>query len=116
MRKLYILAFAIICYMEETVQFNIRLPKNLVYDMEYIAQNKSINRNDWLKYKISKLIKDEKLLLMEEVEREFLRGTIDEEGYEKKMGIKPTEHLLKLKERVLESPKKYFNELMKGTQ
>lgn len=99
--------------MEETTQFNIRLSKSLVFDMEYIAQNLNMNRNDWLKYKIAELINEEKAGLMEKTEREFLSGRIDDEIFEKKMGFKPTTQLKQLKKKISEAPQKYISDLLK---
>ncbi len=83
--------------MEETTQFNIRLPKALLYDMEYIAQNLKISRNDWLKFKIAELVSNEKLKLMENIERQFIRGTITELEFKEKAGFSPTKEMLDLK-------------------
>ena len=89
--------------MEDTMQFNVRLPKRLVYDMEYIAQNLNISRNDWLKVKIAELISKEiektKLNLMETAEGRFILGMITVEEFTQRMGFKPTKEMIKERER-----------------
>jgi len=85
------------------MQFNVRLPKRLVYDMEYIAQNLNISRNDWLKVKIAELISKEiektKLNLMETAEGRFILGMITVEEFTQRMGFKPTKEMIKERER-----------------
>ena len=100
--------------MEETTQFNIRLPESLIRDMEYIAQHLKMSRNDWLKYKISELIKNEKIKIMEIIERNFVYGRIDNEEFEKKMGYRPNPQLISLKKKVSEAPQRYFQDILKG--
>jgi len=37
----------------ETEQFNIRLNKALLYDLEFITQKYKIDKNDWLRTKLA---------------------------------------------------------------
>ena len=81
------------------MQFNIRLPKDLVKDMEYIAKNLKISRNDWLKVKLAELIsreiESEKFDIYEQAEDKFVRGVITEQDFMQRKGIKPTKEMLK---------------------
>ena len=43
--------------MENTEQFNIRLPKSLIYDLEYITQQLKVNRNEWIRLNLAKMKK-----------------------------------------------------------
>ena len=92
------------------MQFNIRLPKKLVYDIEFIAQNLNINRNDWLKVKIAELISKEiektKLNIMETAEGRFILGMITIEEFTKRMGFKPTKEMIEERKRQISLSKK----------
>ena|SRR3989338_6474596 len=110
--------------MEDTMQFNIRLPKKLVYDMEFIAQNLNISRNDWLKVKIAELISKEiektKLNIMETAEGRFILGMIAAEDFKEIMGFKPTKEMIEERQRQISlskrgklSAKKYILDIAK---
>jgi predicted HicB family RNase H-like nuclease len=106
--------------MENTIQFNIRLPKRMVEDMEYIAQNLNINRNDWLKVRIAEAIaneiKKEKDDIMYTSEIRFIRGEIDEKEFIQRRGFKPTDEMKRWrkaredKEKMLEEASKKATE------
>jgi|TARA_B100001971_G_scaffold61777_1_gene56696 hypothetical protein len=110
--------------MEETMQFNVRLPKKLVYDMEFIAQNLNISRNDWLKVRIAELISKEiektKLSIMETAEGRYILGLITAEEFTQRMGFKPTKEMMVERERQISlskrgklSAKKYILDIAK---
>jgi len=99
--------------MEETTQLNLRFSKALIYDMEFIASKLKISRNDWLKVKISELISQEKLKIMETIEDRFIAGKISEEEFSKTMGFKPTEDMKKLRDKVRLSAKTYLQDIAK---
>lgn len=85
------------------MQMNIRLPKRLVYDMEYIAENLGVNRNDWLKVKLAELITKEvteqKMWIQEKVEKDFIWGKVSNQEFKEKMGFKPTTELIQERKR-----------------
>ncbi len=87
--------------MEKTIQFNIRLDKKLVYDMEYIADYYRVQRNDWLKVKIAEMIAEEKLKIMETIEERFIQGRLTEIEFKEKMGFKPNKEMLELRKKVM---------------
>ncbi|MBA3064832.1 hypothetical protein FP803_05325 [Candidatus Woesearchaeota archaeon] len=94
--------------MEETTQFNIRLAKALLYDMEYVAQHYKISRTDWLKYRIAKLVREEKARIIDDFERRFIGGMTTEEDFKKQTGINPTKEMKELRSKVSETPRKYI--------
>ena len=113
--------------MEETTQINLRLPKDLVYDMEYIAQTLKVNRNDWLKVKIAELIakeiKETKIGIMESAEGRFIQGTIDDKEFERRVGFKPNHWMRAAKKKQAEMMKKgreaaekYIRDLADGVE
>ncbi len=91
--------------MEETMQFNIRLPKDLVEDMEYIAKSLKISRNHWLRVKLAELISSEIQRQKEELIRnaadKFVRGIITEQEFEHRRGFKPTKEMIEIKKKIM---------------
>jgi len=102
--------------MEETTQFNIRLAKSLLYDMEYVAQHYKISRTDWMKYRIANLVKEEKARIINDFERRFIGGMISEEEFKKETGINPTDEMKELRARVSETPRKYILSILKDIE
>ena len=98
--------------MEETTQFNIRLAKALLYDMEYVAQHYKISRTDWMKYRIANLVKQEKARIIDDFERRYIGGMTTEEEFKKQTGINPTDEMKELRSRVSETPRKYIQSIL----
>lgn len=88
--------------MGDTVQVNLRLPKGLVGDLEYIAENLKIKKSDWLKVKIAELVgnelRNEKFRIYQNAEDKFIRGVINEKEYEQRKGIKPSKELKQMRD------------------
>ena len=99
--------------MNDTTQFNIRLSKALIYDMEFIAENLKISRNDWLKFRLAELIREEKVKIMENIENKFISGLITEEQFKQKAGFKPTPEIKKIKQGASKSSKEYLQDVLK---
>ncbi|MBU0460742.1 MAG: hypothetical protein KJ597_04005 [Nanoarchaeota archaeon] len=95
--------------MEETTQFNIRLSQILIDDLKFVGKHLNINRNEWLKYKIAEAVSEEKLRIIEEIERAFAYGRITETEFENKMGFEPTRRLKRLRDSIALAPQKYFS-------
>ncbi len=83
--------------MKNTEQFNIRISKSLIFDLEFISQHIKINRNDWLRTKIAELILKEKREILEEYEKKYITGYLTENEFKKHTGIFPTEGMKKLR-------------------
>ena len=97
----------------ETTQFNIRLAKSLLYDMEYVAQHYKISRTDWLKYRIANLVREEKARIISDFERRFIGGMTTEEEFKKQTGINPTEEMKDLRSKVSQTTRKYIMSILK---
>lgn len=85
--------------MDETVQFNLRLSKSLIYDMDFIAKSLKINRNDWLKYKLAQMIKADRDAIISEAERDYVMGRIDGIKFKELIGTEPPQQLWGERER-----------------
>ena len=97
---------------QETAQFNIRLAKSLLYDMEYVAQHYKISRTDWLKYRIAKLVREEKARIINDFETRFIGGMISEEEFKKQTGIRPTDEMKEMRSSVRQAPRRYIQSIL----
>ena len=93
--------------MKDTEQFNIRLPKALLYDLEFISQRLKLNRNDWLRTKIAKLILQEKQDILEVYEQRYAHGFLSDEEFKNFTGISPTDGIKQLREDISKNRKIY---------
>ena len=99
--------------MEDTTQFNIRIPKSLLWDLEYIAEHRRVQRNDWLRIKIAEMISKEVMKIKEEAQREYLAGRLSDEDFSKKMGFKPPKELTELRDGAKTGQRKYIESIIK---
>lgn len=60
--------------MPETDQFNIRLSKSLLWDLDFIERYTGIQKNDWIRYKLAEAVRKEKESVMESLHRDYIRG------------------------------------------
>lgn len=66
---------------KETVQFNVRLPKDLLDDLSAISSIMKIHKAEWLKGRIAEAVMAEKLKLLEDASRLRNAGAISEEDF-----------------------------------
>jgi hypothetical protein len=87
--------------MEETIQVNLRLPKELVEDLEFVAKQFKVKKSEWLKVKIAELVsrelRDEKWRLHHYADEKYIRGVISDSEYEQRKGKKPSNELKSLR-------------------
>jgi len=98
--------------MEATTQFNMRISKSLLWDLDYIAEHRKVNRNDWLRYKIAEIISTEVMKIKEAAQREYAAGRISAQEYEKKMGFKPPKELENIRNSALGFRRQYMESLL----
>jgi predicted DNA-binding protein len=55
--------------LDKTRQFNVRLPIELLDDLNFISQSLKINKSEWVKIKIAESIHDEKYKLLNEIKK-----------------------------------------------
>lgn len=85
--------------MDETTQFNLRLPRGMIHDMDFISNAFNLSRNDWLKYKLAQMIASEKERILEKAEHKYILGQISDEQYKKLVGFFPNENLKELRQK-----------------
>ena len=84
--------------MDETDQFNIRIPKALLYDLEFVSQNLKISKNDWVRYKIAEAVQKEKEIIINKAETRFTEGLASENEFKQLTGVYPSDGLKELSE------------------
>jgi len=88
--------------MENTEQFNIRLPKSLIYDLEYITQQLKVNRNEWIRLNLAKMIKTDKEDIIWEFENKYIQGLLTDKEFKELVGFNPSEGVKELRKDYLE--------------
>ena len=70
----------------ETEQFNIRMPKDLVQDLDIISKLLKVNKSEWVKTKLAEEVHEEKNKLLMELSTLYANGMISKEKIEKLVG------------------------------
>ncbi|MBI2652567.1 hypothetical protein HYX00_03830 [Candidatus Woesearchaeota archaeon] len=60
----------------ETEQFNIRMPKDLVQDLDIISKLLKVNKSEWVKTKLAEEVHEEKNKLLMELSTLYAKGMI----------------------------------------
>ena len=90
----------------ETEQFNIRVPKDLVQDLDIISKLLKVNKSEWVKTKLAEEVHDEKNKLLMELSTLFASGMISKEKIEKMVGTGIADEMEFIKKKAIESAKK----------
>jgi hypothetical protein len=99
-----------------TTQFNIRLSRDLIYDLEFISESLKVSRNDWLKVKLAELVSHEKNKIIRDAEYRFIGGRISTEEFKKLTGVKPPQELLETKKNTGVAVKKYMTQMIEDNK
>ncbi len=90
----------------ETEQFNVRLPKDLIEDLELVSSILKVSKSDWVKTKLAEYVFEEKKKLLRELSTMYAEGTITEQEVEKMIGEEMAEEMTFIKEKSIESLEK----------
>ena len=96
------LSYAIQVIDMETEQFNIRMPKDLVQDLDIISKLLKVNKSEWVKTKLA----EEKNKLLMELSTLYANGMISKEKIEKMVGKDIADEMEFIKKKAIESAKK----------
>ena len=80
------LAYATKVIIMETEQFNIRMPKALVQDLDIISKLLKVNKSEWVKTKIAEDVHEEKNKLLMELSTLYAKGMISKGKVENMVG------------------------------
>ncbi len=90
----------------ETEQLNVRLPKELIEDLELVSSILKVSKSDWMKTKLAEYVFEEKKRLLQELSTMYAEGTITEQEVEKMVGEEMAEEMEFVKEKSEESLEK----------
>src|SRR3989338_9036037 len=90
----------------ETEQFNIRMPKDLVQDLDIISRLLKVNKSEWVKTKLAEEVHEEKNKLLMELSTLYTNGMISKEKIEKLVGKDTADEMEFIKKKAVESAKK----------
>ncbi|MGV8087004.1 MAG: hypothetical protein ACP5N1_05205 [Candidatus Woesearchaeota archaeon] len=63
---------------KSTEQLNLRIPKNLIEDLDKIASILRVNKSEWIKIKLGELVYEEKSRLLQKYSELKDKGVINE--------------------------------------
>jgi len=70
----------------ETEQFNIRMPKELLHDLDIISNLLKVNKSEWIKTKLAEEVHEEKNKLLMELSTLYAKGMINKNKVEQLVG------------------------------
>ena len=100
----------------ETEQFNIRLPKDLLQDLNVISSLLKVNKTEWVKTKLAEEVHEEKSKLLMELSTLYANGIVSKKEVEALVGKEIANEMEFVHEKAEESLKKgleYGRELKK---
>lgn len=69
--------------MTKTEQFNVRLPKELLEDLEKVSKILKVNKSEWIKIKLGEIVHAEKSKIIEQYIILREKGLMDKKEIEK---------------------------------
>ena len=91
------LSYTIQVIIMETEQFNIRMPKDLVQDLDIISKLLKVNKSEWVKTKLAEEVHEEKNKLLMELSTLYANGMINKEKIEKLVGKEVADEMESIK-------------------
>jgi hypothetical protein len=85
----------------ETEQFNIRLNKAMLYDLEFISQKYKVDKNDWLRTRLAEMIMQERTSIIDSENERYIQGYLTDNEYTMSTGLVPTAGLREMKTELL---------------
>ncbi|MDO8660990.1 MAG: hypothetical protein Q7K43_03810 [Candidatus Woesearchaeota archaeon] len=85
----------------DTQQFNFRVSKSILFDLEFISRATGLDKNDWVRYKLAEAIRAEKEASLDKIERDYVNSRIDANQFKELSGYSPSEGLDILREKRL---------------
>ena len=90
----------------ETEQFNIRMPKELLHDLDIISNLLKVNKSEWIKTKLAEEVHEEKNKLLMELSTLYAKGMINKNKVEQLVGKEIADEMEFIKKKATESVKK----------
>ena len=93
----------------QTEQFNIRLPTDLVNDLEIVSKLLKINKSEWVKLKLAENIMEEKNRLLMELVNLYTSNVISKQEIKKLLGEDISNRIEFIRSKSVNSLKKGLN-------
>lgn len=90
----------------ETEQFNIRMSRELIKDLEVISRLLKVSKSEWIKTKLAEEVNEEKNKLLMELSRLYANGLISKKDVEERVGKEIAEEMDYLKKKAQLSVKR----------
>jgi len=92
--------------MMETEQFNVRMSKELLHDLDVISRLLKVNKSEWVKTKLAEDVHKEKSKLLMELSTSYANGLIGKKEVETLVGKEVADEMNFIKKKSQESIKK----------
>ena len=89
------------------------MPKRLVNDIEFIAKNLGINRAEWMNVKLAEMIAQEKMNVMNNIEKRYIKGFMSDKDFKEKTGVLPTKEIKAMRENMSKQTQTAFDRVLK---
>lgn len=101
----------------ETEQFNIRMPKDLMQDLDIVSRLLKVNKSEWMKTKLAEKVHEEKNRLMMSLSAQFASGAISRKHVESLVGKDIADEMEFVKGKAEESVRKgvEYGKRLKGS-
>ena len=90
----------------KTEQLNIRMPRELLHDLEVISNLLKVNKSEWIKTKLAEEVHEEKNRLLMELSTLYAKGMISKNKVEQLVGKEIADEMEFIKRKSIESVKK----------
>jgi hypothetical protein len=90
----------------ETEQFNIRMSKDLIQDLDIISNLLKVNKSEWVKTKLAEEVHEEKNKLLMELSTLYANGMISKTKIEQLVGKDIADEMEFIKKKAIDSAKK----------
>lgn len=77
----------------ETEQFNVRLPSDLVYDLNIVSKLLKVNKSEWVKLKLAEDVMEEKNRLLMELSNLYVKGLVSKKEIQSLVGKEIAEQM-----------------------
>ena len=101
-----LLSYTIQVIIMETEQFNIRMPKDLMQDLDIISKLLKVNKSEWVKTRLAEEVHEEKNKLLMELSTLYAKGMIDKKKVGQLVGKDIADEMEFIKKKAIESAKK----------
>ena len=90
----------------ETEQFNVRLSRDLLHDLDVISSLLKVNKAEWVKTKLAEEVHEEKIKLLMELSTLYANGMVGKKEVEKLVGKDIADEMNYIQRKAKESAKR----------